>query len=320
MTSPTAAPSECHNCGASTHSAYCGQCGQKAHTQRISFSYLLHEIPHAVFHVDRGLIPTVVGLFKRPGVVVDEYLHGKRARYFNPLTLLILCGGVCATLWLMFPFKPDVFWAGAPAAGKAQPHQLITFWFKVVGFTQLIWLPLMGWWLLQTDRSARQQNFLESMVAERQRALKVRVMPSDDTPPSRLKRLTYWLRAQWIRFWVTIRFWMPMTMERQAKLAVEALPAVRNYGECIVVAAFMTCASLLVSGVLSPALYAIDSPFYYRVGIAFAALASCIPVYHLLITSPPSVRPGPISALLAAAFFVVGTPYGFVLVAWGRQF
>jgi Protein of unknown function (DUF3667) len=320
MTSPSVSSSECHNCGAPVHSTYCGQCGQKARTQRISFSYLLHEIPHAVFHVDRGLIPTVVGLFKRPGIVVDEYLHGKRARYFNPLTLLILCGGVCATLWLIFPFKPDVFWAGAPATGKAQPNQLISFWFKVVGFTQLLWLPLMGWLLLQTDRSAQQEQFLQSMIAERRHALKVRVMPRDNAPPSRVTRFTYWLRAQWIRFWVTLRFWTPMTKERQARLAMEATPAVRNYGECIVVAAFMTCTSLLISGILSPALYTIDSPLYYRIGIAFAALAACIPVYHLQTTSPPAVRPTPMSALLAAAFFVVGTPYGFLFVVWARQF
>jgi hypothetical protein len=317
----------CLNCGAALSTPYCSQCGQKAATHRISLTYLLHEIPHAIFHVDRGLIPTLVGLFRRPGVVVAEYLDGKRARYFNPLTLLVLCSSLCAAMWLIFPFKPQVFWAGHVLATDARFNQFITLWFKIVGFSQLLWLPLMGWWLRVTHRGAHLYRLQQQIIADKLRALDApppgsianaggdaateTVAPVAPPPPRhKIKRS---LLITWIRLTGTIR------ASRTAYVAMKRSGDVRNYGECIVVAAFMTSASLLISGALSPILYTIDMPLYYRLGMAFTAMAACIPVYALLTTSPMPVRPTIAGALIASGYFVIGTPYGFLLVTWLLQ-
>jgi Protein of unknown function (DUF3667) len=305
------ATKSCLNCGARLTTPFCGACGQKAHTERISLKYLLHEIPHAIFHVDRGLVPTVVGVFKRPGVVVDEYLSGKRAKYFNPLTLLILCSSLCAAMWLMFPFKSDVFWAGTKATPDPQLKALLALWFKVVGFTQLLWLPLMGWLLRVTGRGAQQYRIQQELIAQDLQRLHKRAQPSEGTPgPSRMARL--WTLTQ--AYWINNIGWL--TKSQQAHQALKRAPEIRNYGEWIVVAAFMTSVSLLISALLSPALYMIDSTFFYPIAICFAALAACVPVYHLLSTSPELLRPMRIVALMTSLYFVIGTPYGFLLAAW----
>lgn len=45
---------------------------------------------HGLFHVDRGFFTTIRALFTTPGKSIREYISGKRARYFNYFTLLLL--------------------------------------------------------------------------------------------------------------------------------------------------------------------------------------------------------------------------------------
>lgn len=91
--------SHCLNCQAALLSPFCGQCGQNAKVHRFTLAGLLHDVPHAVFHVERGILPTVAGLLRRPGVTINAYLDGQRARFFNPLTLLVLMAGAYAALY-----------------------------------------------------------------------------------------------------------------------------------------------------------------------------------------------------------------------------
>lgn len=96
---------ECRNCGTVTQGKYCHVCGQKSVVHRLTLGHLLHEIPHAVFHVDRGFFATIWQLLRQPGVAINNYLDGKRARYFNPLTLLIICVGIGVFLYSQYSFN-----------------------------------------------------------------------------------------------------------------------------------------------------------------------------------------------------------------------
>jgi hypothetical protein len=98
-------PAACINCGTTLQGRWCHACGQRAHTPRLTLPALAHEVPHAVLHVDRGIVPTVVGMLRRPGQTINRYLDGQRARYFNPLTLLVLAAGLSALLYSAYPFQ-----------------------------------------------------------------------------------------------------------------------------------------------------------------------------------------------------------------------
>lgn len=82
--------SRCKNCHQKISGNFCSNCGQSAHEHRINATYFLHDIPHSIFHVDKGFFFTLKGLFTRPGVVVEEYLDGKRAKYFPPLAYVMV--------------------------------------------------------------------------------------------------------------------------------------------------------------------------------------------------------------------------------------
>src|SRR5690606_38187423 len=85
---------------------FCGNCGQSAHIHRLSIKhFLLHDLVHSFWHVDRGIFLTLKEVLVRPGYAALEYIHGKRAGRFPILTLLILLVG--ASLWLASVTHPS---------------------------------------------------------------------------------------------------------------------------------------------------------------------------------------------------------------------
>ena len=80
----------CKNCLAVVDLNYCGNCGQKASTSRLTIPGLIRDLPHAIFHVDKGFLFNFLHLFKRPGDAIQDYLAGKRKYFFHPATYLVL--------------------------------------------------------------------------------------------------------------------------------------------------------------------------------------------------------------------------------------
>jgi hypothetical protein len=82
----------CLNCGNNYNGNFCPQCGQKRHTHRYTLATIIHDIPHSVFHVDRGIFYTFKELTYRPGKAIREFITGKRVTHFSPFAyLMILC-------------------------------------------------------------------------------------------------------------------------------------------------------------------------------------------------------------------------------------
>lgn len=90
--------SRCQNCGHSLifGDKFCSACGQSANTHRLSFKHFLHELFHAITHTDKGILYLLKGLATKPGIVAREYIDGKRKKYFNPFTFLLIIMAVFA--------------------------------------------------------------------------------------------------------------------------------------------------------------------------------------------------------------------------------
>jgi hypothetical protein len=88
----------CRNCSNIYFGKYCPECGQSAHAGRIDGSYILHDLPHAVFHVDKGILYSMWQLLIRPGKSIAEYLDGKRVNHFRPFSYLIILTSIAAIL------------------------------------------------------------------------------------------------------------------------------------------------------------------------------------------------------------------------------
>jgi len=81
---------ECKNCNTNFEGNYCNNCGQKAGEERFTLKHLPGEFLHGFYHVHGGLLYTIKELFIRPGETLRGYIYGKRVKYFNPFTYLLL--------------------------------------------------------------------------------------------------------------------------------------------------------------------------------------------------------------------------------------
>lgn len=93
---------ECQNCAEIFAGNYCPNCGQNAHEHRVNAQYFLHDIPHSVFHVDHGFFYTIKMLFTKPGLMVQEFLEGKRIKYFRPIGYVMVMTALSALLVKLF--------------------------------------------------------------------------------------------------------------------------------------------------------------------------------------------------------------------------
>lgn len=85
--------STCKNCGHSLDNKFCPQCGQQASAERFTLKVLVNEFIHGFYHVDHGIFYTMKELAVNPGQMLTEYLLGKRKRYLNPFTFVIIIAG-----------------------------------------------------------------------------------------------------------------------------------------------------------------------------------------------------------------------------------
>ncbi|WP_261511590.1 DUF3667 domain-containing protein [Chryseobacterium paludis] len=85
----------CKNCNFNYSGNYCPECGQSVHEKRIDVHWLIHDIPHSVFHIDKGFFYTLKCLFTNPGKMVEGYLAGKRVKHFRPFAYVILIASIC---------------------------------------------------------------------------------------------------------------------------------------------------------------------------------------------------------------------------------
>lgn len=100
LTATEPAPPACLNCGAAVPGHFCGHCGQEAHTHRFTLGHFLHEIPHTILHVDKGLFYTIKEMTLRPGPALRGFLAGQRIRHFKPLAYVLLVAGLSAFLYV----------------------------------------------------------------------------------------------------------------------------------------------------------------------------------------------------------------------------
>ncbi|WP_022826002.1 DUF3667 domain-containing protein [Hymenobacter norwichensis] len=57
---------------------------------------MLHDIPHSIWHVDKGIFYSIWNILTRPGSTIRNYLAGQRKYHFPPLSLLLLVTGIYA--------------------------------------------------------------------------------------------------------------------------------------------------------------------------------------------------------------------------------
>lgn len=147
-------PGNCLNCHQPLSGAFCTHCGQPAATPaRITLKGILAEIPNILLDWDRSLPYTLREMVLRPGPTLLRYLRGERARFFRPLSLLLLLAGINSFFFLtldIVPYNADD--PNIPAESRAIQREFTQFMSDYQSWVQLLLLPLnaaVAYWLLR---------------------------------------------------------------------------------------------------------------------------------------------------------------------------
>ncbi len=155
----------CKNCDAAIQGKFCSSCGQQVDTHRITISHLSHELVHALTHADKGFLLLLKELVTQPGIVARQYVEGKRKKYFNPLSFVVISTALSAFI----SYKAGYFKALAYPQSPRQPPlpyyqesmELMVGNGKILSLVLI--LPLLAFFAWIFFKRSR-YNFAESFV------------------------------------------------------------------------------------------------------------------------------------------------------------
>jgi hypothetical protein len=88
----------CKNCGKPASDLFCGHCGQAAKVERITFSYIWHDIFHFFTHMEKGFLFTSYRMLISPGKTATDFISGKRKNYQSPISYFL----IWTTIYILF--------------------------------------------------------------------------------------------------------------------------------------------------------------------------------------------------------------------------
>jgi hypothetical protein len=150
-------PKNCLNCSQelSATIVFCPSCGQKTSSGRLNIRHIFHDIIHAFLHADSSIFRLFIDLIKKPGVIIREYVEGKRKKYFNPFAYLVLVVGLATLAVTKFGIL------NFSARGVRNPvSDFMNQHYNLIIFLSMPFLAFFTWLMFRK----RGLNFAESLV------------------------------------------------------------------------------------------------------------------------------------------------------------
>lgn len=104
----------CKNCSSELFGKYCAKCGQKAIEGRLNLKDAALDSLGLFFNVERGFLFTLKELLLRRGIVIREFIEGKRKKYYGPFKFALLL----STIGYLFSAFLDRFQENEISASK----------------------------------------------------------------------------------------------------------------------------------------------------------------------------------------------------------
>jgi len=135
---------------------FCPSCGEIAHPHRLDLKHILHEFIHAFLHADKGIFLLVKQLAQEPGLTALSYVNGSRKKYFNPVSFLLIAGGL--TFFLRHKLAIEV-----PAGSKKMTLYVAEFLHRYSTPIIVLTVPILSLYSWLFFKSTG-KNYAENMV------------------------------------------------------------------------------------------------------------------------------------------------------------
>ncbi|MBO6523566.1 MAG: DUF3667 domain-containing protein [Balneolaceae bacterium] len=96
----------CNNCATEFEGNFCPNCGQRPNSGRIVFRESVRDVLEHYFDFDAPLFRTVTGLVTRPGILIKEYIRGRRRSYSHPIRYYVLVLAIYLIVQNVIDFDP----------------------------------------------------------------------------------------------------------------------------------------------------------------------------------------------------------------------
>jgi len=160
--------SVCHSCGLEAVGQYCQHCGQKQHTHRLTWAYLLSDIQQGLFGFDNKYFRTIRDLTIRPGKVVRSIIGGVRVKYMGPIGYYFIMLTIYLLLMSFLDIDFSVFTKSVVSEADTEferkfQESIFSGIFSNFRVTSFLMAPffILGVWLLFKKKK---YNFLETSV------------------------------------------------------------------------------------------------------------------------------------------------------------
>lgn len=96
----------CKNCGTLVSGNFCQECGQRTSVHKVTFKETINDFVESVFTINAPFFLTLKFLITRPGRLFDEFLSGKRKRYYRPIAFFVLTTIIYLLIRALINFDP----------------------------------------------------------------------------------------------------------------------------------------------------------------------------------------------------------------------
>jgi hypothetical protein len=149
------ANTHCLNCGKTVHGNYCAHCGQKTTVAKLTWKTVVEEFVHFFTHAEHSFVYTTKKMITKPGLVMRDFLEGKRQLIHKPITFVLVWGAIdkllqsfysyCADHFQLYRFEDTapsfrILWQGPKNPGIVANETWITLLLQVPLLVLIGWL------------------------------------------------------------------------------------------------------------------------------------------------------------------------------------
>jgi Protein of unknown function (DUF3667) len=151
----------CKNCEHTFQGNFCSNCGQKTSTKRLDWNYVYDELKYTFLHINNGFLYTAKQLYTKPGIMVREFLEGKRIKHYKPILMVFVLAGITGLLMHYLRFQDFI-----PKKKYYNPElskEILEWITKHYSFVELAMIPVVS---IASWLSFRKwgYNFIENII------------------------------------------------------------------------------------------------------------------------------------------------------------
>lgn len=163
---------QCKNCGDITIKNYCPSCGEKKF-KRINMKDVVGDFLSNLIAIEGPILRTIKDLSLRPGIMIDNYLNGKRKIYYKPFQYYLIATTAYFLFYYLWGDEMMAMFSdfGANANTTASVEEMHTYQREFSEFQNkhmrlftFLQVPIYAWLVWLFFGRKKNHSFTESLV------------------------------------------------------------------------------------------------------------------------------------------------------------